>query len=393
MSRKTRGSLINPNEVTIVHTVAKTSRNLFLLGEDFATRTSNSHRKVWIVDILEFQCSLMAIDLLDFSLMGNHIHQVLRSRPDVVKKWGNREVARRWLTLCPKSKKRQKVDDKVLYVPIPPKDSQIDTLAKNKKRIKKIRAQLSSISWWMRLCCQKVAQRANKEDGDSKGPLWKGRFHATVIEDVSYLLGCCLYVDLNAVQAAIAESIEGYDYTSAKIRLDMIRSKLKAREDQQAQEVNQPQGENPTVQIESQAKDSGAQAQENKENKDRKKTAPMSISNISKGEFLSLVKLETESNNPQLHKDGYRCSDKGFLEYTVEEYLDALKWCIKNKIFRADARIPEDVPECFKQHSLGHELVLRQAREFGEMYRYRAGCKPDPIVQQARSPDRASESG
>ena len=109
MSRKTRGSLINPNEVTIVHAVAKTARNLFLLGKDFATMTQNSHRKVWIVDILEFQSSLMAIDLLDFCVMDNHIHQVLRSRPDVVKKWSNREVARRWLTLCPKSKKRQKV--------------------------------------------------------------------------------------------------------------------------------------------------------------------------------------------------------------------------------------------------------------------------------------------
>ena len=86
MSRKTRGSLINPNEVTIVHAVAKTARNLFLLGKDFATMTQNSHRKVWIVDILEFQSSLMAIDLLDFCVMDNHIHQVLRSRPDVVKK-------------------------------------------------------------------------------------------------------------------------------------------------------------------------------------------------------------------------------------------------------------------------------------------------------------------
>ena len=48
MARKTRGSLINPIEVTIVHTVAKTARNLFVLGEDFATRTHNSHRKAWI---------------------------------------------------------------------------------------------------------------------------------------------------------------------------------------------------------------------------------------------------------------------------------------------------------------------------------------------------------
>jgi len=393
MSRKTRGSLINPKEVTIVHAVAKTARNLFLLGEDFATSTRNSHRKVWIVDILEFQSSLMAIDLLDFCVMDNHIHQVLRSRPDVVKKWSNREVARRWLTLCPKSKKRQKVDDKVQYVPIPPKDEQIDTLAKNKKRIKKIREQLSSISWWMRLCCQKVAQRANREDGGSKGPFWKGRFHATVIEDLDYLLGCCLYVDLNAVQAAIAQGIEDYDFTSAKIRLDMIRSKQKAKEDEQAPAANQPQSENETVPIESPPKESVSQAQENTEDKDRKKKTPMSISNLSKGEFMSLVKLETASNDPQLHKDGYRCSDKGFLDYTVEEYLEALRWCIKNKLFRAGATIPEDVPECLKKHSLGPELVLQQARKFGEMYRYRAGCKPDPDAQRDSSDDKASESG
>jgi hypothetical protein len=42
---------------------------------------------------------------------------------------------------------------------------------------------------------------------------------------------------------------------------------------------------------------------------------------------------------------------------------------------------------------LGPELVLRQAREFGEMYRYRAGCKPDPDAQRGSSDDRASESG
>ncbi|MEK0424451.1 MAG: hypothetical protein RJB11_542, partial [Planctomycetota bacterium] len=100
MARKTRGSLIKPDEITIVHTVAKTVRNLFLFGGDLATQTYNSHRKDWILEILEFQSSLMAIDLLGFSLMSNHIHQILRSRPDVVQKMDNLEVARRWMTLC-----------------------------------------------------------------------------------------------------------------------------------------------------------------------------------------------------------------------------------------------------------------------------------------------------
>jgi hypothetical protein len=81
------------------------------------------------------------------------------------------------------------------------------------------------------------------------------------------------------------------------------------------------------------------------------------------------------------------------LDYTVEEYLEALEWCIRNKIFKADAKLPEEVPECIKKHSLGPELVVRQAREFEEMYRYRAGCKPDSNVQQVSSADRASEIG
>ncbi|MFN5228748.1 MAG: hypothetical protein ACK5FS_07760, partial [Planctomycetota bacterium] len=82
MSRKTRRSLIDPDQVTIAHVVAKTARNLFLLGVETQATDYNSHRKDWIVDILEFQSSLMAIDLLDYCLLSNHIHQILRSRPD-----------------------------------------------------------------------------------------------------------------------------------------------------------------------------------------------------------------------------------------------------------------------------------------------------------------------
>jgi hypothetical protein len=230
MSRKNRGSTIKSGEVTIVHTVAKASRNLFLLGMDFATKTQNSHRKDWIVELLEFQSSLMGIDLLHFSLLCNHIHQVLRSRPDVVKHWDNHEVARRWLNLCPKSKK-MKVGDTLERVPIPPKETQIEALAKDEKKIAELRERLSSISWWMRLLCQKVAQRANLEDGGSLGPFWKGRFHSTVIDDPSYLLGCGFYVDLNAFMAGLACGIDDYAYTSAKFRLESLKTTQRFKED------------------------------------------------------------------------------------------------------------------------------------------------------------------
>lgn len=378
MSRKTRGELIDPNEVTIVHTVAKAARNLFLLGEDFATKTQNSHRKDWIMDILEFQSSLMAIDLLDFSLLCNHIHQVLRSRPDAVKQWDNYEVARRWMNLCPTTRKKLQVADRVERVAIPPRETQIQTLANNPRRIKEIRERLSSISWWMRLLCQKVAQRANFEDGGSKGPFWKGRFHSTVIQENSHLLGCCLYVDLNAVKAGLAQCIQDYDYTSAKIRLEKIKATQQATEDQQGSGAGQ------IVHLDPLAEVSVAQAPE-EPSKPKAKDSPQSpkpVLRISQGEFLSLMKLDQLSSNPQLHTSGFRCSDKGFLDYSVREYLEVLEWCIRNKITEPEAQMPAEVPACLSKHPLGPEMVVRQAREFGRMYRYRTSETPKTDHQQ-----------
>jgi hypothetical protein len=362
MARKTRGSLINPKEVTIVHTVAKTVRSLFLLDVAIAARSHNSHRKDWILDIMEHQCALMAIDLLGFAILGNHIHQILRTRPDVAKNWDNLEVARRWLTLCPKSKKCLWDGEKVVRVPIAPKETQIQALAQNESRIAQLREQLSSISWWMRLLCQKVAQRINFEDGGSLGHVWKGRFHATVIEDTDYLLGCTFYVDLNAFKAGIALGIEDYKYTSAKIRLDMLRAQMHANDKQEGP---------PTEPIPE------AKAQQ-----------AVSVPRISKGEFLSVMKIDTLSNDPQLHTRGHRCSDKGFLDYTDREYLRALEWCIANKILEREVKtLPEDIPDCIKQHRFGAQMVLKQAKSFGRMYRYWTGRDPASDERPACSTD------
>lgn len=382
MSRKNRGSTIKSGEVTIVHTVAKASRNLFLLGMDFATKTQNSHRKDWIVELLEFQSSLMGVDLLHFSLLCNHIHQVLRSRPDVVKHWDNHEVARRWLNLCPKSKK-MKVGDTLERVPIPPKETQIEALAKDEKKIAELRERLSSISWWMRLLCQKVAQRANLEDGGSLGPFWKGRFHSTVIDDPSYLLGCGFYVDLNAFMAGLACGIDDYAYTSAKFRLESLKTTQRFKEDQESHKAGSiKQMESSThVLIVSNPEDPGPEPPVPEpavpERSASHPSVAASIPKISRGEFLSVVKIETLSSDPQLHTQGYRCSDKGFLDYSDKEYLEALEWCIRNKITYPEPELPTEVPECIKNHPLGPEMVIRQAREFGQMYRHRTGKKDD----------------
>lgn len=368
MSRRKRSSLINPDEINIVHAVAKTVRNLFLIGEDFSTNSDYSHRKDWVFSIMEFQASLMAVDILDFAIMSNHLHFVLRSRPDIVKAFDDQEVARRWLTLCPRSRRRTIVDGKAVYVPNPPSPEQIAELANNKDEIKKIRQQLSSISWWMRLLCQKVAQRANYEDGISMGHFFKGRFHATLINDEPHLLGCSVYVDLNAIKAAMAETLDGYEYVSASVRIAQIRLRMMAKH--QAQLKAQEQ-----------------QSQDDSESADTSVPKPEGPpAKLPRTDFLSPIKLRHPSHIPELHTDGHRCSDKGFLDLTDTQYIDLLEWCITNKILDRRREVPDKLPACLETRGVTPDLWVTQVRDFDTLYRYEAGVKPEQATDSPVGP-------
>ncbi len=104
MSRMTRAEVFDPREVAVLHVIARVCRRCFLFGEDPITGKNFDHRKLWIEQQIKIQAAHFGIDVLAFSLMENHIHQILRSRPDVVQSWDDSEVARRWLMICPKRK-------------------------------------------------------------------------------------------------------------------------------------------------------------------------------------------------------------------------------------------------------------------------------------------------
>ena len=44
---------------------------------------------------LQFLARYFAVDVLAFAVLSNHTHGVLRNRPDLVKEWSDKEVARR----------------------------------------------------------------------------------------------------------------------------------------------------------------------------------------------------------------------------------------------------------------------------------------------------------
>jgi REP element-mobilizing transposase RayT len=355
--------MINPNQISIVHAVAKTVRNLFLLGDGLTNDDVYAHRRDWVFSIMEFQASLMALDVLDFAIMSNHLHFVLRTRPDIVKLLDNKEVARRWLTLCPRSKKKSVVDGQVIYEPRPPRDCDINELSRDKDRIKKLREQLSSVSWWMRLLCQKVAQRANFQDGLSLGHFFKGRFHSTLINDESHLLACSVYVDLNAIKAAMSETLDGYKYTSASVRIQQIRLRHQASLlAQQEEPADKPPSD-------TKPSDTGGPPGTGESPKQKIRSR--------RAEFLSPIRIQTQAHVPELHKDGFRCSDKGFLDMTETQYIDLLQWCVRNKITKKGQEKPSVLPECLTKRGIDAELWMCQIRDFEGMYRYEAGLKPE----------------
>ncbi len=49
----------------------------------------------------ELLAAVFGIDVLSYAVMSNHLHVILRVRPDIVKLWSDEEVATRWLRLFP----------------------------------------------------------------------------------------------------------------------------------------------------------------------------------------------------------------------------------------------------------------------------------------------------
>ena len=93
MARLARVEVFAADQIAVVHVMARMVRRCFLLGEDVVTGKNYDHRKQWIDDQVVHQAGHFGIDLLCQAILSNHIHLVVRSRPDVVAEWDDSEVA------------------------------------------------------------------------------------------------------------------------------------------------------------------------------------------------------------------------------------------------------------------------------------------------------------
>lgn len=297
------------------------------MGNDPDSGKNYDHRKQWLEDRLRRFAAHFGIDLLCFSILSNHFHQILRSRPDVVPTWDDTEVARRWLMICPVRKDGQ-------GNPLEPTEVELNTIRLNPGRLATIRRRLSDISWWMRLLCQPLAVKANREE-DQLGRFWQGRFRAVRICDEAALLACAAYVDLNPIRAALAETLEGSDYTSVQRRIESLPR-------------------------------NGTRA------------------GCASDQFLAPVEIDESRDAVGAvgSRSAFRASDKGFLPMSQIEYIRLLHWTARIVVAGKSGATPVDTPDVLDRLGLTALEWSGLVGDFERLFSSLAAGLPGTLAEQ-----------
>ena len=369
MPRPKRAEQFEASEICIVHAVQRCVRRAFLAGVDSVTGKDFSFRKEWIRRRMEAIASVFGVDVLSYAVMSNHLHVILRNRPDVVADWTDEEVAIRWLKVFPGRRMEEHLAE--------PTQHEVDTLAKDQERITEIRLRLSDISWFMRSLAEPIARMANRQD-ECTGRFWEGRFKAQRIVDEAGLLACAMYVDLNPVRAAIAESPEASVHTSAYDRMEASRGK----------EINSAAFDLKPVPTEEAAKEIRETPVDELREKQTKKRRHPTGRRIRRDGWLAPLTLHPEvlSKDSQTHQDGLRASDKGFLHVSLREYLRLLRWTAQQSVSGMAAKIPASVSKTLADlgidASMWRDLVWEWQKYFGK-----TACvgRPESMEADAKS--------
>jgi len=223
-----RKAVVSIDEVGIYHCISRCVRRAFLCGEDSYSGKNYEHRRGWVRERIEFLSGLFGMEILAYAVMSNHLHLVVRSRPDLVSTWSEREVAERW---CRLFRGKAAIERGDLYDVV-----KFQQLLGDAEALELCRERLKDLSWFMRCLSEPLARRANKED-ECSGRFWEGRFKCQRLLDEGAILACMAYVDLNPVRACIADGLEDSDFTSV---YDRVVSKRAAARLQALGEVKQP---------------------------------------------------------------------------------------------------------------------------------------------------------
>jgi hypothetical protein len=339
LARMNRREVLSDSEVQVVHCVNRCVRRGFLCGVDPLTGKDYEHRRQWIRRRLEFLAGFFGIDVLAFSVMSNHLHVILRNRPDIVKQWSDDEVALRWWNLFPQRRNKD-------GSPAEPAETDLKHLEAS---VRELRQRLSSVSWFMRCTSEVIARMANAEE-EVSGRFWEGRFKAVILPDEAAIAACMVYVDLNPIRAGIAETPETSNFTSVQDRMTDLKS---------AQEV------------------STADAQE------------VRIEHGEKAGWLAPMQLEPKRKKVRERATSRRASNRGCIFLSLPEYLELLEWTGRQLHPGKRGTIPRKVPPVMNRLEMDSEIWLAAVGSFGKR---RAANTVTPAIRHNAHAERTSSA-
>ncbi len=307
MPARPRRELIDESRVGVYHCFTRCVRRAFLCGEEGSTEPDYSHRKDWVRERLEALAGVFAVDVLDQAALDNHLHVMVRNRPDVVREWSDEDVVRRWLRLH------------LHQLPLRPEPApdRVAAVAKDAESVSKYRQRLSNISWFMKYLNEPIAVLANEEDGVS-GHFWADRFGSVELPDDPALLLCNLYLDMNEVRAGRATCPEDSKHTGIYERI----------QDRQSGDREKPR--------------SG---------------------------WMAAVAVDGDGYEGVAVRR--RASNKGFLNINLDEYLELLDWAGRRERPDKWGVIPSELPPILERLGVSgadwEAAVRRTSRRFGRL--------------------------
>ncbi len=313
-----RRKIVRKDRKAVYHCWNRCVRSAFLCGRDPLTGHDFSYRRNWLRTREQQLAALFAIELCFHAEMSNHLHLVLRTRPDIARRWSREEVARRWLTITRLAKAMG--DD----VPTPD-PRKVHMLTRDKKKIAKLRRRLCNISWLMGVLCENVARRANKEE-ECSGKFWESRFQCRRCDSEAAVLICGMYVDLNQIRAGEARTPETSRYTSAYDRIQSRRQRSPQRkEDGWLCELTLREGPHEDLE----------------------------------GKYRS--------------RSGRRASDEGLLPIELDKYLQLLDWSGRELRRGKRGAIPKDLAPILDRLSIREEMLLDVLESMDERFGHLLG--------------------
>jgi REP element-mobilizing transposase RayT len=287
--------------------------------------------------------------------MSNHLHIILRNRPDILATWSDEKVARHWWKLG-RSQHRGKCQTEE------PTAEQLRPLLEP-RRNQHLRQRLGSISWLMRYLAEPIARRANKEEGCT-GRFWEGRFKCQKLVDETAVLACSTYVDLNPIRAGMTQTPEESLYTSIRARIISYQQ----HQFVSAQFASDASGVKPPASI--------LRASSTK-SEPRKNPRAGDAAPLFTDQWLAPIALDERTDKYMAAipaTSGLRVSDKGFLAMDTKTYFELVDWTGRQLRKASPAgRIPSNAKPILKRLGLGEETWCELVGRFGQIFRQAAG--------------------